>query len=467
MPVLEGRSPALPMMLELAHDPLELRVWRRVLPGKRYVAQARWQGREVLAKVFVGHGARRRAKAEQRGVELLLAHNVATPALLHAESGSFGVCLLFEFLSPAPSLGEAWKQPALAATHDERDVLLVQALALLGQMHRRGIWHTDLHLGNLLCHERRLYVIDGDSIRTLHAGKALPADRAQAHLGRFLSQFGLEAFPSQAVIEQSYGPLPGSYAALHEAVLAATESRLKKYLKKIQRECTEVSRTRDAAGVLLVSRTQGAPDRILQLMTDPDAAMQGGHFYKLGGSARVAGIEADGQRYVLKRYNIKGLKHWLMRFWRPSRAWQSWVNAHALRFSGIATPAALAVREKRHLGILRSLAWLLLAHGGDEDILSRWQNWRERGLPPIAECEALVNLVRRFWRAGFSHGDFKGHNILWYENDWQLIDLDAMTVHRRPTRRQRAQQRDRARLLRNWPATSELHQWLDANLPQP
>ncbi len=49
---LSGREPALPLTLELENgQQLLVEHWLRVLPGQRYVAQAQWQGRTVLAKL--------------------------------------------------------------------------------------------------------------------------------------------------------------------------------------------------------------------------------------------------------------------------------------------------------------------------------------------------------------------------------------------------------------------------------
>lgn len=470
MILLEGRSPALPIRLALADGAvLELRAWLRVLPDRRYVARAVWQGREVLAKVFVGHGAERRLRKEQQGVARLVAAAIDTPALLCAATRDWGSCLLFEYLDPAPSLRDEWQhQPTPeAAGTTARDALLAQALATLGRLHRQGLWHGDLHLGNLLHHAGKLYVIDGDAVVAETSGQPLPKARALAQLGRFLSEAAPDGLPSMALLVEAYGSLPGSEAELLAAIRKARNERLDDYLKKIQRDCSDVKKRRTASGVLLVNRRADTDAAIERFMADPDAGLAHADFYKRGNTAWVMGVPLAGRQLVLKRYNMKGFTHWLNRCWRPSRAWQSWVNAHALLFLGVATPLALAVKEKRYLWWLRGVAWLLLAHGGKQDILARWQTWRDTGLPPAAERRALVQLLTTFWEAGFSHGDLKGHNLLWQDGRWQFIDLDAMTRHRRAERCRKAQQRDRARFLRNWPATGELHRWLDDNLPKP
>ena len=62
-----GRAPELPLTIELADaaGSAELTLQRllRVLPGQRYVAQAEWRGRPVLAKLLVGDKAARHFSA--------------------------------------------------------------------------------------------------------------------------------------------------------------------------------------------------------------------------------------------------------------------------------------------------------------------------------------------------------------------------------------------------------------------
>ncbi|MNN83570.1 hypothetical protein D3C81_2006240 [compost metagenome] len=88
------------------------------------------------------------------------------------------------------------------------------------------------------------------------------------------------------------------------------------------------------------------------------------------------------------------------------------------------------------------------------------------GEVPENELLALDQLFADLIGARISHGDFKGHNLFWHEQRWALIDLDAMCQHYSQHSFAAAYARDRARLLRNWPADSALHQLLDQRLPK-
>jgi len=201
------------------------------------------------------------------------------------------------------------------------------------------------------------------------------------------------------------------------------------------------------------------------VLEQADALIDKGHLYKTGGAASVARIEVNGRKLVLKRYNIKNTAHWFKRFWRPSRAWHSWIEGHRLEFLGIATPRPLAVLEQRVLG-LRSRAYLVTEYVDGPDLTACFAPYVESGDAPEEQVDALVHVMQQLIRERISHGDFKGHNLFWHNGQWSLIDLDAMCQHATQLSFAPAYARDRARLLRNWPSGSALHQRLDRLLPK-
>lgn len=463
-----GRHPALPLDIELPGGTLRLHSLLRVLPGQRYVGEAHWQGRRVLAKLLVGAKAARQHARECNGARLLAGQHLESPALLEAGLSEEGGWLLFEFLAAAQSLGSAWQ--ALAAEPADapaRRQLLGEALQMIGRLHAAGLWQDDLHLDNLLRQAGRLQLIDAGSIRAATPGQPLPAAQARDNLALFFAQLPAEQDASIDALLADYRAghpqaAPLSAAALRAPIARMRRGRLKDYLKKLGRDCSLFAARRSTQGLQVVRRDQA--ERLAPLLTDPDAAIAAGQALKRGGSATVARIELDGQPLVIKRYNLKNTLHWLKRCWRPSRAWHSWVEGNRLAFLGIATPKPLAVREDRRFG-LRGRAWLITEHAGAEDILTRFAA-HVQGTPPEAELQALERLFAALQRERISHGDLKGTNLLWQDGQWMLIDLDALRAHRCPRRFARAHTRDRARFLRNWPADSPLCRLLDQRLPQ-
>ncbi|EJO92090.1 hypothetical protein A471_18595 [Ectopseudomonas mendocina DLHK] len=465
-----GRTPTLPLTLELAGESLVLERLLRVLPGQRYVGLALWQGRQVLAKVLVGGKAQRHFQRELEGAERMARQGLVTPELLvHGFVEGQGGWLLFEYLDGAQSLWQAWREVAQEALlGDGQQGVLAEALGAIGQMHAQGLWQDDLHLDNLLRHEGRLYLIDGGGVRWEMPGQPLSRARVLENLGVFFAQLPAELDPFLEELLIHYLLANGEHALplemLQAEIAKVRRWRLRDYLKKAARDCSLFAARIGAFGLRVVRREAEAA--LQPLLSDLDARIEAGHIYKTGGAATVARVELDGRQLVVKRYNVKNWLHWLKRFWRPSRAWHSWIEGNRLELLCIATPRPLAVIERRWCW-LRGRAYLITDYCGGQDIIARFEAYKQ-AVPPENELLALDRLFAALLRERISHGDFKGHNLFWddAQGAWSLIDLDAMCQHHSTRSFARAYARDRARFLRNWPADSALHQLLDQRLPQ-
>ncbi|WP_207937671.1 lipopolysaccharide kinase InaA family protein [Pseudomonas sp. 51_B] len=468
-----GRSPSLPLNITLADAAgtadLQLLSLLRVLPGQRYVGAGVWRGIPVLAKLLVGSNAARHFQRELDGVKLLAKQGLTTPRLLaDGLTEGEGGWLLFEFLDDAESLADAWAAvqhlPVLA---DEQQAVLGEALGAVAQMHAKGLWQEDLHLDNLLRHGGKLYLIDGAGIKAETPGQQLSRPRVLENLGVFFAQLPkrLEPFLEELLVHylltNAEHALP--LEALQKQVDKVRNWRQKDYLEKAGRECSLFSVQRSLSGLQAIRREE--VDAMLPVLAQADELIDQGHLYKTGGAASVARIEINGRKLVLKRYNIKNTAHWFKRFWRPSRAWHSWIEGNRLAFLDIATPRPLAVLEQRVLG-LRSRAYLVTEYVDGPDLTACFAPYVDNGDAPDDQVDALVRLMHQLIRERISHGDFKGHNLFWDKGQWSLIDLDAMCQHATQLSFASAFARDRARLLRNWPSGSALHQRLERLLPK-
>ncbi|HDS1736399.1 lipopolysaccharide kinase InaA family protein [Pseudomonas sp. BP8] len=468
-----GRSPSLPLSVTLADAAgsaeLQLLSLLRVLPGQRYVGAGVWRGTPVLAKLLVGNNAARHFQRELEGVKLMAAQGLTTPKLLadglkEVEGG----WLLFEFLENAESLGDAWaKVEHLPVLADEQQAVLGEALSAVAQMHAKGLWQADLHLDNLLRHAGQLYLIDGAGIKAETPGQNLSRQRVLENLGVFFAQLPkrLEPFIEELLVH--YLLANGEHAlpleALQKQVDKVRSWRMKDYLEKAGRECTLFSVQRSLSGLRAIRRPE--VEAMLPVLEQADALIDQGYLFKTGGAASVARVEVGGRTLVLKRYNIKNTAHWFKRFWRPSRAWHSWIEGHRLAFLDIATPKPLAVLEQRVMG-LRSRAYLVTEYADGPDLIASFAPFVETGEAPQEQVQALVHLMQQLIRERISHGDMKGHNLFWQDGQWSLIDLDAMCQHATQLSFAPAYARDRARMLRNWPTGSALHTRMNELLPR-
>lgn len=470
---LQGRTPSLPVMVEgVAGSGIQLQSLLRVLPGQRYVGKALWAEQAVLAKILVGNNAERHYQRELEGARLLAAQGLLTPKLLeHGSQPGQGGWLLFEFLEGAASLADAWRElPQQSVLSEAQSALLGEALAVIALMHSRGLWQDDLHLDNLMRHAGQLYLVDGGGVCAQAPSTPLSRDKVIANLAVFFAQLPASVDAQLEELLVSYLLVNAEHAlpleALQKEINKVRRWRLSDFLKKVGRDCSLFSVQRGASVLRIFKRDEQA--QLEPLLARADEAIDAGKALKLGGSSTVAEVQLGERRLVVKRYNIKGLVHWLKRCWRPSRAWHSWCEGNRLAFLGIATPQPLAMLELRSFW-LRRRAYLITEHVAGEDIICRFKPYAasdSQRMPAESELEALDELFAALKRERISHGDLKGTNLLWQDNRWALIDLDAMQQHASERSFAPAFARDRARFLRNWPTSSGLYQLLDQRLPK-
>ncbi|MGD9984437.1 MAG: lipopolysaccharide kinase InaA family protein [Porticoccaceae bacterium] len=416
----------------------------RHLPGRRLVFSAEWQNRRVLVKLFFR--ARDHAR-ERAGLERLHTRGIRAPELRPLPELPGAWLLATEFLPGAQSLAERLR----SRTAPEADADIAATLALLGALHRTNLIQADPHLDNFLFSGNTPYVIDGAGIHP-----ARKKDAWRANLALFLAQFEPTWDRRLRALLPAYGTPPPDPGTLAREVLRARHRRLRDYRNKCLRTCGEfiAGRRWDR---LVVRRRDCADPGLGALLAAPESQLAAGQWLKDGNTASVLRIAAAGSALVVKRYNIKHRRHGLGRALRRSRAWISWRNANMLALLGVATPQPLALLEHR-FGPLRRTAYLISAYSPGVPL----QDWvRQRGeavVPDWLDC-ALRDILAALGTARISHGDLKASNFLVEDaaRRVQLIDLDAMRLHRCGRRFRRARHRDLARFLDNWDGAIRRH----------
>jgi tRNA A-37 threonylcarbamoyl transferase component Bud32 len=448
-----ARTPACPFRIQLdVGSALLFSQPLRVLPGKRVVGRGMWNGIPVLAKLFIAEESARHWERERKGIHALGEAGLPTPQLLAAgRLAKGGHYLLTRYLDPASPLD---------TREDTLKDWLCPVADLLGQMHAHGLLQTDPHLSNFLLHDGRLFLIDGDGVRTSRAGDQRAPRR---NLALFLAQLPIrQTYRHAEAIDAYRRAFPEATIDTEEIaaeVRTARAERLRDYLDKSVRDCGQFKVERTFRRFTAVVRLEAG--RLAPGLRDPDSWMTRSVTLKKGNTSTVARIALTDGEVVIKRYNIKSLAHAASRSWRPSRAWHSWIEGHRLQFLGIATPRPLALIEQR-LGLLRGKAWLITEHCPGPNLLD---HLTAEAPPPKAELAAIGRLFAQLAAARISHGDLKATNLLWHGGEVCLVDLDAMHQHGSDAAFARTWRRDRARLLRNWPADCELRRALDVVLP--
>ena len=442
--------PAFDLVLDNGEQLQALEVVRRV-PGKRIVCRGHWAGQEIYAKLFIGKQAARYAARDARGVRWLVAQQIATPALLLESSVVSLGCRVLLYAAVA---GENAEQVWDGLDVEGRYALALNLVGEVARHHKAGLLQTDLYLKNFLVQDQRIYTLDGDGIRRLRMlGRGC---QQRDNLARLLSKVDVEmvqawlpgllrhyAFVIEAKSEFSLGDM-------QRRIAKYWQYDMQQYAEKVQRTCSDVVTWQDSRGYAALNRLDDSPALRAALASPDDLfEQQGAQRLKSGNTCTVAAVQIDQRKLVIKRYNIKNFWHGLGRAWRPSRAVQAWSNAYRLRLKGIATPAVVAVMERRIVG-LRRKAYLLTEYVEARDTAAFFADDAMSGQQRQQVALAIASMFYQLFCLQLEHGDCKASNVLVQGLQPMLIDLDSMRQHACLMRFRRRHVRDLRRFMKNW-----------------
>lgn len=419
----------------------------RLVPRKRITFLGEWQGRPVVIKLFIepGRAATHYAR-ELAGIHALIETATPTPALLYSgRTQRYRIpVLITEYLASAQDLTAAWQ----ACPTIKQITPLMKAVTLeLATQHVQGILQRDLHFGNLLIKNKKIYSLDGSSIDFF--GGPLPRRDSLAHLALFFSQLPAGTSELQQQLLKVYTTARAwrlkktDLKFLQKTTRQLFDNRLHQLQKKIMRTNSRSKFTARFGTRIWYSTAHESP-ALLQLLQNPDAvfAADATVTLKKGRSATVISTTIAGQPLVIKRYNIKNAMHWLRRALRPTRAVHSWQHAHLLQLAGIATGQPVACIEKHFLG-LRGRSYFIMEHTAGENLSDCFARFTTED-PRFAQIVGRISeLLTQLQEAGLSHGDLKATNIILQNDKPMLIDLDGM-------KKRRDISVDRQRFMKNW-----------------
>ena len=383
----------------------------RVLPGRRVSGIAECAGETVFAKIFYGKQARRYWGRELNGAALVAGSEAPSAPVVGqgATSDDGGYVALYRALPDAQGLSEQ--------NHDE----ILAAVRCLARLHDANLVQSDPHLDNFVRSEGVIYAVDADSLR-----RAQLVRHHLTNLGAMLAQRAPEFDEEIPEIWAVYASERGEYVSrmgsaeqLHKLTKKERQLRVRRYLKKTQRECTEFVQRQSFRRDFLCDREHWP--RLQRFMVFPEEAMNDGVPLKLGNSSTVVRCVIEHQPYIVKRYNIKSWSHRVRR-WFKRRARNAWQNGHWLDFIGIETAKPVALLEERW-GWFAGVSYLVMPDVGERDLAHTLATQPERFstlAPPT------VDLLRRLKVAGIQHGDLKATNFIVRDQSVLLIDYDAL-----------------------------------------
>jgi heptose I phosphotransferase len=445
--VLPEKPGEIDVLVKLQQGCIKAKQCLRVLPKRRWVLLGSYQEQKVLLKIFAEH---KHFQQEKNGSELLEKHNISTPKLIKAEQLPCGkYVVIYQYLVDAKAVQE----------------LDFSLISIFAKMHACGIKQKDCHLDNFIKTDGKLYVVDCASIKGV-AGP-LPDKQALDNLALLFAQKPAYFYSKQQKLWQQYqherGWSPSSQLDKEFAgrVQAQREYRLRKWSKKIFRNCTAFRCKKrfdkyfciDKKIANLYSQTLCEyPEAYFHLKSD---------YLKQGGNVTVVRTKLDQDDIVIKRYNLKNWQKSLRRLITPSKATRAWHMAHVLQANDVDVPEPLAFFERR-LGPLRRQSYFVSAYCPGERLDQYLQqDLSDSELRSIAE--AITDIMQKLKSIQCYHGDLKASNFIWDGKKMWLLDFDGSVLFRAKNRYKSMREKDWARLYRNWPEGHVLRQHLQAN----
>jgi tRNA A-37 threonylcarbamoyl transferase component Bud32 len=450
----------LPIVLHLHQQIIICQQLLRIVPKKRMVFLGTFNNKKVIIKLFIhANRAKKHWSREQQGSQLLSDKQITTPPLVDSGLTAETIyCLIFDYIE-GHNLAQFW------ATHSssKRYQQLTQMMAVLAQHHQAHLTHQDLHYANFLLTPESIYTLDGEEVR-LYKNPLTKTVRLK-NLALFLAQtFDLSKSQCLALLADYSHKInlkvnTTDTIQFWQWLQNYQQQRIQHYLKKIVRECTEVIAHQNDNQNSLCRRHAHNPD-IAELLNHPEHYFHHPQsvFLKQGNTCTVKSVMIGQQRYVIKRYNAKGILYELRHIGQFSRAKKSWINAHLLRFIGVKTPEPIALIEQTPALGQRCSYFISQYQVGDNS----WQFFCHQPSDKIHQQNAANNLLQtlqQLCQQRITHGDLKGSNLLIHQQQTWLIDLDGLQQHRYIYFFNQHWQRDKTRFLQNWEKKSCYRSW--------
>jgi heptose I phosphotransferase len=218
----------------------------RVIPNKRWVVKANWQGKSVVAKIFTDQN---KYQQELAGIALCNQAKISIPALLHQDyikKENVWVIIL-EYIKHKPD-------------GMEKDNL-EDLVRLVAKHHDKNITQKDMHINNFIKKNNRIITLDAGSIIHGHH------DKYGDNLALLLAQFDTLSLESQDYYFQLYHKarklsyMPNDLQNFIQKV-EYIKSKIKALkIKKLFRTCSEVTCWKSIRQTILLKNSAFSPKR--------------------------------------------------------------------------------------------------------------------------------------------------------------------------------------------------------------
>lgn len=299
--------------------------------------------------------------------------------------------------------------------------LLARAGKLVREMHDCGVWHRDLHSGNILAERDGdgLFVID---LHTCFFLSKLARWQRRGGVAKLIQSLrGALSLSDIRVLIQAYGPEAltrgGGLEKAERLLFRKVEKLQRKRLKSRSKRCflpsTQFAVTRSAGVRVFHRRNHPAVELEPLWQVDPP-----GRLLKASKQGWVA-VASLGDGPACVKHRRYSLFEGLQALVESHRLRRAYAGGHALAVRGIPTPQVIALRERRRFGLVREAhlvtEWIEGSAPLDEILFAAcWGKdaCREAAREKRALAKAVGELVRAVHDADLYPHDFSPQNVI-------------------------------------------------------
>jgi tRNA A-37 threonylcarbamoyl transferase component Bud32 len=404
----------------------------RVIPGRRKVYDALWENKNVIVKVFSHKiSARRHLRREWQGLKQLMSYGLSAPKpLFYGQTLDDQKVIVVEKIAESSTILDKYLK---TTDPDKKLSLLILICNEMAKQHEKGILQKDLHLGNFLLKDDKVFALDSGQMQFL---------RHEMDRKRSISQLAMLAFYLPNNNTQSITKLCEEYfnargwryrktdqIVLQKQLAVHKRKMVRKGLKKCMRTSKRHLRVKTNEYVAIFNKSFCSQTQITGFIEKLDNLMKEGQILKHGNTCYVSHLTWNNKDVVVKRYNHKGFIHSLRHTIKKSRARRGWQHGHRLVMLDIATPKPLAYVEQFKFKLVWKSYLVTEYIKGQKlyDFLNKNNTTQEQHQFINKQIKELLDELEKNY---ITHGDLKHTNILVTDKELILTDLDGMKAHK-------------------------------------
>ncbi len=356
---IKGRELKLPFNVTIKTEDKSFQVTGtklfKIAPNKRIVCSGKWGEERIVMKFFLESiKANHYFNKELKGLKALKRSGIRTPDIVFSgivENTNIKVVATKEIL-PASDMMSEWNKSKDESVYADLQKQIVQKIAVL---HNAGVKQDDLHLGNFLISDNRVYTIDGDGVDASKKGKPLSEESSLKNLSTLFGQFypRLDKIAKQSLVHYAkcrdwdYDStfIDRLFTRLKPRIQTIRARKFKKYLKKIFRGCSEFVHKKTEKLEYVCDR-KAYNSGLEQFINDPDPYIKKGKTLLEQNASSIVQIDIDNTLYVVKTCNTKSYSLLFKKFLKNTSAKTMWRNAHLLILHGKQLPYPLLFMEE-------------------------------------------------------------------------------------------------------------------------